>query len=152
MRDSLVDVTDKSSADMFDWKVIRSHRSAVNLDRGRMCLFSWETWIYTAPKLVPLWLQPKLLQHYITWTNPYWKVMAALSSNYQRGSSYVRFTRTVLSPLFVQLMHTNYCQIVKQLTLFKLQKLLQHVSVYTNHHQGVRYCGCIRSHNTGNFK
>ena len=34
----------------------------------------------------------------------------------------------VLSPLYVQLKHTNYYKIVKQ--------LLQHVSAYINHHQG----------------
>jgi len=42
----------------------------------------------------------------------------------------------VLRPLFVQLLHTDYYKIVEQLKSFKIIKLLQHVSVYINHHQG----------------
>jgi len=46
--------------------------------------------------------------------------MAAPSSNYQRGLSYVRFSSTILSPLFLQLTLTNYYQIVKHLKSFKI--------------------------------
>jgi len=55
--------------------------------------------------------------------------MAYISVNYE--------VICILSPLFVQLMHTNYYKIVKQLKSFKIIIVAQHVSVYINHHQGV---------------
>ena len=43
----------------------------------------------------------------------------------------------ILNPLFVPTnAHTNYSKIVELLKLLKLRYLLQHVSVYINHHQG----------------
>ena len=45
----------------------------------------------------------------------------------------------VTSPSFVQPMDTNYYEIVKQ-----LQQLLQHVSVYINHHQGATACASLK--------